>query len=96
VNGAGKTDAQLLIDQLDGWFKLLDNDKVTDRSAFAWRYYVPYFIELQKKGYTELFVYWVSQRTNLGGVREWAADAANRQRVSAFLQWSQQYVWPKS
>lgn len=96
VGAAGKTEAQQLIAQLDGWFKLLDNEQVTDRSAFAWRYYVPYFVELQKKGYTELFVYWVSQRSDLGGVREWVADAGNRQRVNAFLQWTQSYPWPKT
>ena len=92
----GKTQAQILVAQLDGWFAMLASDKVTDRSAFAWSYYAPYFIELQKRGYTEPFVYWVSQRTDLPGVREWVAAAANRQRANEFVQWSQQYVWPKN
>jgi Flp pilus assembly protein TadD len=92
----GKTQAQILVGQLDGWLAMLASDKVTDRSAFAWSYYAPYFIELQKRGYTEPFVYWISQRTDLPGVREWVADPANRERVSAFVQWSRNYVWPKS
>jgi len=91
----GPTQAQLLVQLLDGWFQSFAGEAPSERTAFAWTYYAPYFIELQKRRYTEPFVYWVSQRTNLEGVREWIADAANRQRGTEFIQWSQRYAWPK-
>jgi hypothetical protein len=52
-------------------------------------------VELQRRGYAEPFTYWVSQAVNLPGVQEWIASPSNRQRASEFMQWSQQYAWPK-
>jgi tetratricopeptide (TPR) repeat protein len=94
TQGAGKTQAQILVDQLTQWFGMLASEKVTDSPAFASAYYVPYFVELQKRGYTESFVYWVSQQSDLQGVRAWIGDSANRLKASEFIQWSKQYSWP--
>jgi hypothetical protein len=95
TQASGKTQAQLLVDQLTQWFHMLGTEKMTDPVSFTGVYYVPYFVELQKRGYTEAFVYWASQQSDLQGVREWIADASNRMKASEFIQWSKQYVWPK-
>jgi len=96
ATASGKPAAQLLVEQLNYWMLLLaKDDKPADRSAFAWRYYAPFFAEVYRRGYVEPLAYWVSQRTNLPGVQEWIADAANRQRATEFMQWAQQYPWPK-
>jgi tetratricopeptide (TPR) repeat protein len=94
TQSAGKTQAQILIDQLTQWFRMLGVEKMADPPGFAAIYYVPYFVELQKRGYTEAFVYWVSQQSDLQGVKEWIADPANRLKASEFVQWSKAYAWP--
>jgi hypothetical protein len=47
---------------------------------------------LKRKNYVEPFVYWVSQRAPVPGVREWLE--ANQPRVREYLQWTLQYKWP--
>jgi tetratricopeptide (TPR) repeat protein len=94
TQGAGKTQAQILVEQLAQWFRMLGVEKMPDPPVFTGVYYVPYFVELQKRGYTEAFVYWVSQQSDLPGVREWIADPANRLKASEFVQWSKKYAWP--
>jgi hypothetical protein len=94
--GNGKTQAQLLVDQLQFWMMTLaTGDKPADRTAFTWRYYAPFFAEMYRRGYVESLVYWVSQRTNMTGVQEWIANPANRDRATEFVRWTQQYPWPK-
>jgi tetratricopeptide (TPR) repeat protein len=62
-----------------------------DGETFLWSYYMPYFSEMQKQNFVEPFVYYVSQRTDLPGVREWLT--ANRERVLAFLDWSRKFTF---
>jgi tetratricopeptide (TPR) repeat protein len=56
-------------------------------------YYMPFIAEMQQKKLVEPFVYYVSQRTNLPGVREWLT--VNRERVLELLAWAKQYQFPK-
>ena len=89
----GKSQIQILIDQVDslfGTYATIDPGK--DKDTFLWKYYIPYVVEMKQKGFVEPFAYFVSQRTNLPGVREWLT--ANPDRVNAFLQWSRAYRWP--
>ncbi len=46
-----------------------------------------------EKNFVEPFVYYASQRTSIPGVSEWLN--ANNDRVTAFLNWSKSYQWPK-
>jgi len=62
-----------------------------DGETFLWSYYMPYFSEMQKQNLVEPFVYYVSQRTDLPGVREWLT--ANRERVVTFLDWSRKFTF---
>jgi tetratricopeptide (TPR) repeat protein len=64
-----------------------------DDDTFLWSYYMPFFRELSRQKHVEPFVYYISQRVNLPGIREWGA--ANTTRVQAFLDWVRGYAWPK-
>jgi tetratricopeptide (TPR) repeat protein len=90
----GKSEMQLLVEQLETFFAILsETDPKGDRSKFVWKYYIPYFTELKKRNYVEPFAYHVSQRSNVDGVQQWLK--ANGNRVNEFLTWSKQYQWPK-
>lgn len=91
---AGKTQMQSLFEQVDSLFAMYaKRPPGEDKDKFLWTYYMPYFIEMQQKNFVEPFVYFVSQRTSIPGVREWLN--ANRDRADAFLDWSKNYSWPK-
>lgn len=90
----GKSQAQILVDQLNSVISIIaEMDPKGDKSKFIWKYYIPYFIEMKKRNHVEAFGYYISQRSNLVGVREWLE--ANEGRVNDFLTWSKSYQWPK-
>jgi tetratricopeptide (TPR) repeat protein len=89
----GKSQIQMLVDQVDTLFGMYaTTEPGENKDTFLWKYYIPYAIEIKKQGYVEPFVYFLNQRTNLPGVREWLT--ANRTRVDTFLLWSRTYRWP--
>ena len=89
----GKSQIQMLVDQVDTLFGMYATMQPGDaKDTFLWKYYIPYAIEMKKQGYVEPFVYFLNQRTNLPGVREWLT--ANSPRVNTFLLWSRTYSWP--
>ena len=93
-SSAGKSQMQSLFEQVDSLFKMYGiRAPGEDREKMLWTYYMPYVVEMQQKNFVEPFVYYVSQRTTVPGVREWLA--ANPNRVAAFLDWSKNYSWPK-
>jgi Flp pilus assembly protein TadD len=90
----GKSQSKVLVDQLESYFAILSEmDPKGDKSKFTWKYYIPYFIEMKKRKYVEPFAYYISQRSNLEGVEQWLA--ANKDRVTEFLNWSKSYQWAK-
>ena len=92
--GAGKSQIESLVWQLDNLFAVYsERQPGDDGTAFLWTHYMPYFREMKQRNFVEPFVYFANQRTNLPGVREWLT--ANRDRVTAFLEWSRNYPWPK-
>jgi len=95
AQGNGKTEAQLLVEQVDQLFSTIDKARPNDSYGFVWKYYGPYFSELKARNFVEPFVYYISQRTDMPGVREWPSVPANRARGIDFLNWSTHYVWPK-
>jgi hypothetical protein len=73
-----------MADQLDVLFGVYSIvEPGGDKDMFLYTYYMPYFTQMQKQGYVQPFVYYVSQRTNLPGVREWLT--VNKDKVTAFL-----------
>lgn len=92
--GNGGTEVQALATQVDQLFNMLPDDPgVNDAKTFTGTYYAPYFTELKRKNFAEPFVYFLCQRTNLTGVRDWIT--ANRARMQEFLDWNAAYAWPK-
>ena len=91
----GRSQVQLLADQVEMLFGVYASSAAGDDSAtFLWKYYMPFIAEMSQKKMVEPFVYYVSQRTNLPGVREWLT--VNRERVLEFLAWAKQYQFPKT
>jgi tetratricopeptide (TPR) repeat protein len=89
----GKTPAAQLAEQVTQLLKVDASQKPgNDKDTFLWTYYMPYFSEMSAKGLTEPFVYYVSQRINLPGVREWIA--AHPDALQAFAAWNKAYPWP--
>lgn len=90
----GKSQAELLVGQLDTYLAILSEiDPKGDKAKFTFKYYIPYFIEMKKRNFVEPFGYYISQRSNLEGVDQWLA--ANSNRVNEFLNWSKSYQWAK-
>lgn len=90
----GKSQIQMMADQVDILFSVYASSPPGDDSAaFLWKYYMPFIAEMRQKKLVEPFVYFVSQRTTMPGVREWLT--VNRERVLEFLAWAKQYQFPK-
>lgn len=87
-----KTDAELLVSQMDKVLSVLAEQSEKKQETFVHRFYVPYFVELKQKGHTEAFAYNALRGSGLPGVREWLE--ANSGRVMQFLIWSKSYKWP--
>ena len=87
-----KPQIQIMADQLQALIGVwVGRGPGPDSETFLWSYYMPYFSEMQKQNFVEPFVYYVSQRTDLPGVREWLT--ANRERVVTFLDWSRKFAF---
>ena len=92
--GNGGTEIEALVAQVDRLFAMIPGDEgVSDPKTFTGTYYAPYFSELKQKNFVAPFVYFLCQRTNLTGVRDWLN--ANRTRMQEFLAWNAAYSWPK-
>ena len=64
------------------------------QKGFTWNYYVPYFVEMQQKGFVPAFSYLVhASQTEAPEVQQWLVAHPNE--VAVFQEWSKSYVWPK-
>jgi hypothetical protein len=59
--------------------------------GFAATYYVPYFVEMHRKGHCPAFVYTAWRQAELGGSAEWGK--ANEAKVREFQEWSRAWTW---
>jgi tetratricopeptide (TPR) repeat protein len=89
-----KSEFQLAVDNFQSLFAFLEEAKGKDQSKFTWKYYVPYFLEMHKKGYVEPFVYYIYQRHPLPGAKDWIQQ--NSGKVREFLSWTAGYSWPQA
>lgn len=91
----GKSEAEILVDQLKSFVGILTEQDIKgdDKSKFVWKYYVPYFAEIDKRDYVEIFIYYIIQQSKLDGVEQWLTK--NDARLNEFLAWSKNYQWPK-
>lgn len=66
-----------------------------NQKGFTWNYYVPYFVEMQQKGYVTAFSYLAhASQTEVPEVQQWLAAHPNE--VAVFQEWSKNYLWPKA
>ncbi len=92
---AGTPEIQALVAQVDQLIGRLPAQPAGPAaSSYVNRHYLPFFLELRRKGFVEPFVYWASQRAPVPMVGDWLR--ANETRVREFLQWAEAFSWPKS
>ncbi len=58
-------------------------------SGFAWKYYAPYFIEMQREDLVEPFVYYIFQSTQDEYVKEWLKE--HEQAVESLKIWNEKF-----
>ncbi len=87
-----KTEVQKLVGQFETALAVLAERSEKKQSQFVPQYYVPYFVEMKRRGHAEAFFYHALQSSGLPGVREWID--ANGGRVMQFLIWSKRFEWP--
>jgi hypothetical protein len=68
--------------------ELCENDAY---AGFCWNYYAPYYIEMERRGLTEAFVYLISRSSEDQEVLTWLSE--NRAKVGELLTWSNNYSW---
>ncbi len=91
---SGTLEASALVQQVDGLLtQLAARDLSKDRATFSGRHYLPFFVELKKRGYVEAFVNWAIQRSPVEGPRLWLQ--ANQPKAKEFLDWVNHYEWPE-
>jgi hypothetical protein len=65
------------------------------QTGFTWNYYVPYFVEMEKKGYVTAFAYLThASQAEVPEVQQWLAAHPNE--VAVFQEWSKNYAWPRA
>ena len=89
-----KTQIQWLVYGFQNFFQIiLELSEYQSSTGFCWDYYAPYFIEMQRRGYTEAFVYTISTSSASEEVSSWLD--ANQEKITAFLSWSKAYQWER-
>jgi tetratricopeptide (TPR) repeat protein len=69
-------------------------DAKQTETGFTWNYYVPYFVEMEKKGFVLAFTYLVhASKTDDAEVQQWLTE--HPAEVQVFQEWSKNYIWPK-
>lgn len=69
-------------------------EQSANQNGFTWNYYVPYFVELEKKGYVPALAYLAhASQTDVPEVQQWLSAHPNE--VAVFQEWSKNYIWPK-
>lgn len=61
--------------------------------GFVWDYYVPYFIELDQKGHVEAFTRFAFQTKYPTEAAAWESN--NKDKMTQFINWANNYSWPK-
>jgi tetratricopeptide (TPR) repeat protein len=88
----GRSEIEALVGQIDAILTRIAAHQPHDDRSFVWTHYARYFIELKEKNFVQPFVYWISQRAPVPGVREWLE--ANQPKLREYLDWTLQYKWP--
>ncbi|MBF9224105.1 tetratricopeptide repeat protein [Hymenobacter ruricola] len=89
------TDIERFAAQFSSLCETLGSLSDKQQAGFTWNYYVPYFVEMQKKGFVPAFAYLAhSTQTEVPEVQQWLT--AHPTEVQVFQEWSKNYAWPKA
>ena len=89
-----QTKTEQFIDQFGALCRALGARAPAAGGGFTRAYYVPYFVELEKRGYVPAFAYLAhSAQADAPAVQQWLA--AHPAEVQVFREWSKNYEWPK-
>ncbi|MGH1365703.1 MAG: hypothetical protein ACRBF0_19235 [Calditrichia bacterium] len=87
-----KSPRMLFGEEMAGLFSVLqEGEDQSERKGFVWEYYVPYFVQLHAKGYTETFIDYIHQ---LPDSRMMGMQLDKSEKFAAFEKWSNSYKWP--
>lgn len=90
----GKSATQRLAEKLDMLGQSLEQEQPDGRRGFAWEYYVPYFITLQKAGYLPTLAYLIqAARPGQPEAQQWLEQHPGQ--VKELQEWSEAYKWPQ-
>ncbi len=91
-NGIGKTDLQWMAYAFQSFFQImLELNEHESFAGFCWKYYAPYYIEMQRRGLTEAFVYLISRCSGAEEVNDWLKS--NSDKAKEFIAWNKNYQW---
>ena len=91
-NEPPRTDVQWRVHGFQSFFRImLEVCEKNSFPGFRWTYYAPYYIEMERRGLTEAFVYLISRSSDDQEVMAWLN--ANREKIRELLNWSKAYTW---
>lgn len=83
-----KTENEIFVDAVDTLIALLQEDKKL-QSTFIGKTYVPYMVEMKKKGHSKTFANLVLQQSGNKEALKWLVE--NEQQFSSFITWARGY-----
>jgi tetratricopeptide (TPR) repeat protein len=87
-----KTDDEMFVSGLDTLIAIIDEDKKL-KDTFVGKQYVPFVVELKKKGYGEVFGYMVLYLSGRQDAMKWLE--AHDAKLGEFVAWAKSYQLPK-
>lgn len=87
-----KSEVEVFADAFDTLIALLDENKKLS-STFVGKIYIPYLVEMKKRGYSKTFAYLVLQQNGNKDAEKWLID--NSQQSMAFINWAKSYQLTK-
>ena len=87
-----KTAAEIFAEAVDTLIALLDEDEKLP-STFVGKTYVPFMVEMKKKGFSKTFAYLVLQQNGDQEAEKWLVD--NSRQSVGFINWAKTYQLKK-
>jgi tetratricopeptide (TPR) repeat protein len=89
---SNKTDVEKFIRKFETVCASVDETKESN-FGFYWDYYVPFFIEMNKKKLLETFAYIAFASSDKENISEWLKS--HQTEIDKFYEWSKNYNWDK-
>lgn len=85
-----ETEVERFKRKLESICSVMDESKEKG-SGFYWKYYAPYFIEMNKKQFIETYAYLAFSSSNESYVAKWLNS--HQAEIEKFLEWSGNFAW---